>query len=136
MTNSADVLRTAREAWNAGDLAGYLSMYDESIRLHGYTPRAMNKEEVRSFYEALFAAFADVRLEFHEELWEGDRVAIRFTMTGRHVGEFMGVTATERDVALPGFTIIHFMDGKAIERWSLTDTFGLLVQLGALPPPG
>jgi hypothetical protein len=29
-------------------------------------------------------------------------------MTGRHVGEFMGVPATGNDIALPGITILHF----------------------------
>lgn len=133
VTNTPDVLRTARQAWNAGDLDGYLAMYDDDIQLHGYTPEPMNKTEVRAFYEALFAAFADVGLDFHEELWAGDRVAIRFTMTGRHTGDFMGIPATHQEVELPGLTIIHFQQGKVIERWSLTDMLGLLVQLGAVP---
>jgi steroid delta-isomerase-like uncharacterized protein len=111
-------------------------MYDDDIQLHGYTPKPMDKTEVRAFYEALFAAFDDVQLEFHEELWDSDRVAIRFTMTGRHTGDFMGVPATQQEVALPGLTIIHYRRGKAVERWSLTDMLGLLVQLGAVPAPG
>ena len=27
-------------------------------------------------------------------------------------------------------------DGKCVERWSTADMLGLLIQLGAVPPPG
>ncbi len=32
-------------------------------------------------------------------------------------------------------TILHFRDERCIERWSQADMLGLLVQLGAVPPP-
>jgi predicted ester cyclase len=87
-------------------------------------------------YEDVFAAFDSPQLEFEDTLAAGDRVVIRFTMTGRHRGAFMGVPATGTDVALPGITILRFGEGgKAIERWSSADMLGLLVQLGAVPAP-
>jgi steroid delta-isomerase-like uncharacterized protein len=132
--NEANVQR-ATEAWNAGDLNGYLELYDEEIRLHGYSPEPMDKTAVRGFYEAVFAAFDGPQLEFHELFSSDDRLAIRFTMTGVHNGEFMGVPATGKPIALPGITILHFADARCIERWSNADMLGLLVQLGAVPPP-
>ena len=30
-------LQQALEAWNAGHLEGYLRLYDDSIKLHGYS---------------------------------------------------------------------------------------------------
>ena len=68
--------------------------YDDGIRLHGYAPEPMDKAGVRAFYEDIFRAFERPQLEFHEVLWSGDACAIRFTMSGRHVGEFRGVPAT------------------------------------------
>ena len=35
-------LQRAFEAWNARDLDGYLALYDDSIRLHGYSPEPMD----------------------------------------------------------------------------------------------
>ena len=35
MTTNEHALGAAIAAWNAGDLAGYLALYDASIRLHG-----------------------------------------------------------------------------------------------------
>jgi predicted ester cyclase len=128
-------LHRARDAWNAGDLDGYLQLYDPAIRLYGYSPDPMGKDEVRAFYEGIFAAFGSPQLEFHEELWDDDRVAIRFTMTGRHGGEFMGVPPSGTDIALPGITILRFAGDRVVERHSQADMLGLLVQLGAVPAP-
>jgi predicted ATP-grasp superfamily ATP-dependent carboligase len=54
----AEAVERARQAWNAGDLEGYLSLYDESIELHGYGPEPFDKATVRGFYGAIWAAFA------------------------------------------------------------------------------
>jgi steroid delta-isomerase-like uncharacterized protein len=124
----------AVERWNAGDLNGYLEVYDDGIRLHGLSPEPLDKQAVRPFYESLFAAFPDNHLELHETFSAGDRLTTRFTLTGRHDGDFMGIPATGRRIALPGITILHFRDGVCVERWVCSDMLGLLVQLGAVPP--
>lgn len=135
MTPAQRALSGAFERWNAGDLDGYLALYDERIRLHGYSPEPMTKVEVRAFYEQIFRAFGTPTLEFHETLWDRNTCAIRFTMTGRHVDEFMRVAPTELPISLPGITILHFEGDRVIERFSQADMLGLLVQIGAVPQP-
>jgi steroid delta-isomerase-like uncharacterized protein len=132
--NEAAVER-ALAAWNAADLSGYLELYDDGIRLHGYAPEPMGKQAVRGFYEEIFAAFDNPKLRFHEVFSAGDSLCINFTMTGRHAAEFMGVPATGREIAVDGITVLHFRNGKCIERWSQADMLGLLVQIGAAPEP-
>ena len=51
------------------------------------------------------------------------------------IGRCLGVSPTGRDVALPGITVLHFQDGRCVERWSCADMLGVLVQIGAVPPP-
>lgn len=131
--NEAAVAR-AIERWNAGDLPGYLELYADEIRLHGVTPEPMDRQAVHAFYEGLFAAFPGNHLELHDTFSAGDRLAARFTLTGRHDGDFMGVPATRNEIVLPGITILHFRDGACVERWSYADMLGLLVQIGAVPP--
>jgi steroid delta-isomerase-like uncharacterized protein len=108
MPTPQEALSAAYQSWNTGDLDGYLSLYDEQIRLHGYSPQPMNKAEVRGFYQGIFDAFDKPKLEFHEVIWDAGVCAIRFTMTGRHLNEFTGVPATGTTIALPGITILHF----------------------------
>ena len=61
--SSQDALAAAHASRNAGDLDGHLRLYDETIRLHGYSPQPMDKDAVRGFYEAIFAAFDGPQLE-------------------------------------------------------------------------
>ena len=55
MATPQAALAAAYESWNAGDLDGYLSLYDEGIALHGYSPEPMNKDQVRGFYQGYSA---------------------------------------------------------------------------------
>jgi predicted ester cyclase len=135
MATPQEALSAAVDSWNAGDLDGYLKLYDDDIRLHGYSPEPMGKSEVRGFYGATFAGVSPNRLEFHEVLWDGDKCSIRFTMSGRHAGEWLGVPATETDVAVAGITILHFAGEQVVERWSQVDLLGFLIQVGAVPAP-
>jgi predicted ester cyclase len=137
MAASENVARVERAIadWNRGDLDAYLTMYDEGVRLHGYAPEPMDFAAVGGFYAGLFAAFPESRIELLDTFGEGDRVVARFVQTGRHEGGFMGVAPSGREIALHGITILAFRDGKVVERWSQADMLGLMVQLGAVPPP-
>jgi predicted ester cyclase len=134
-TELETTLLTAVDRWNAGDLDGYLTLYDEGILLHGYSPEPLDKPAVRAFYEGIFAAFPGCRLTVHETIIDGERLSCRFTLTGRHGGEFLGVPATGTDIMLPGITVLHFRDGRCVQRWSSADMLGVLVQIGAVPAP-
>lgn len=129
-------LRRAIEAWNRGDLDAYLELYDGGITLHGYSPQPMDKATVRGFYSMLSAAFPGSQLTIDDEIVDGDRVALRFTQRGTHNGVFMGIPPTGTSFSMSGQTVLHFRDGRVVERWSTVDMLSLLVQLGAMSPPG
>ena len=140
MSDFRERVELARQSWNNGDLAGYLSIYDEDIKLHGYSPEPMTKLAATTFYLQIWASLHDVGrpnplLMFHDAMVEGDLYSCRFTLSGVHTGNFMGVPATGRRFVLPGITIIRHANNRAIERWSCADMLGLLVQLGAIPLP-
>jgi predicted ester cyclase len=135
MATPQAALAAAYQSWNAGRPGRVPVLVRRGIALHGYSPEPMNKDQVRGFYQGIFSAFDTPKLEFHEVLWDGDVASIRFTMTGRHVDEFMGVPASGTAIALPGITILHFRGDRVIERFSQADMLGLLIQVGAVPAP-
>jgi steroid delta-isomerase-like uncharacterized protein len=129
-------LAAAVDAWNANDSERYLELYDPSIVHHGLGPEPFDHSANRGFYEVLWAAFPKAELAVDDTIAEGDRLAVRFHLTGEHKGEFMGVPATGRPFVLNGQTIMSFRDGRVVERWTTSDLFGLLTQLGAIPAVG
>jgi predicted ester cyclase len=65
-----------------------------------------------------------------EMLAEDDRVMVRFTFRGTHKGEFVGISATGKTVAVPGVIIYRIADGKIIDHWMLMDNMAMMQQLG------
>lgn len=128
-------LQRAVDAWNAGDLDGYLRLYDESVAHHGVTPEPLDSAANRGFYEGMWKGFPGARLTLEDVLAEGDKLAVRFHVSGRHEGDFMGLPPTNREFVLSGLTVMRFRDARIVERWTIADMFGLLTQLGALPAP-
>ena len=141
MSTNRDNPETAVAAWNAGDLDGYLTLYDEQIQLHGYAPAPLDKPGVRGFYQMIHGALAasaaaSPTLQLEDVIEQSGRIAARFVLSGEHRGLFMGASATGRPITLTGITIMHFRDGRVVERWSIADMLGLLAQIGAWSPPG
>ena len=65
----------------------------------------------------------------------GDRVVTRWTGTGTHVGELMGIAPTGREISVEAITIHRMKDGLIAEEWTVWDALGLLQQVGAVPAP-
>ncbi len=75
-------------------------------------------------------AFPDWHSELHALVAEDDIVVERFTASGTHRGELMGVAPTGKPVELEGINIFRVRDGKITERWGRLDELGLFRQLG------
>ena len=111
----------------------YFDLYDQDVVLQGYAGVDPGLDSVKQFYAALWEAFPDSRLSVEDLFAKGDRVVCRFSMRATHQGEFLGVPATGKAITLPGITILRFVDGKCVERWSQANFLSVLQQLGALP---
>ncbi|MCX4572218.1 ester cyclase [Streptomyces sp. NBC_01571] len=88
-------------------------------------------------YEEMFAtmrrAFPDLHVEVEHVMATDDEIAFAYTITGTHLGELMGHSATGRTVSYRGMQISRFADGKMVERWGSSDELGMLRQLGLTP---
>ncbi len=75
--------------------------------------------------------FSDSAFAGEDMIAEGDKVAVRWTWSGTHTGEFMGIPATGRRITLTGTSIHRFADGKFVESWASYDSLGMMQQLTA-----
>ena len=71
------------------------------------------------------ASIPDLAVTVEDQFTEGDRVATRITLRGRHV--------TGCDVEVSGLTISRCRDGRIEEEWEIVDVMSLLAQIGQLP---
>jgi predicted ester cyclase len=64
----------------------------------------------------------------------GDKVFTRITLTGRHVGDFLGVPATGNRLEWVTHELWRAEDGRMVERWAVDDLVTLLHQMGVTLP--
>lgn len=89
----------------------------------------VGREGIKHFFAVLRQAFPDLELTVEDQMVEGDRVVARVRCRGTHRGDFLGVPATGKRVSYEAIDIVRIVDGRVIEHWGVTDTFGLLQQL-------
>jgi steroid delta-isomerase-like uncharacterized protein len=92
-----------------------------------------DREGMRAAAAMMRAAFPDWHSDQHALIAEGDLVVERFTASGTHRGEVLGVPPSGNTVSLPGINIFRVRDGLIVERWGRLDELGLLRQLGVVP---
>jgi len=68
----------------------------------------------------------------HDQVAEDDKVAIRWSATGTHAEDFVGVPATGRLVTISGIHIHRVRHGRLIEHWEELNLLGVLRQRGVL----
>jgi steroid delta-isomerase-like uncharacterized protein len=69
-----------------------------------------------------------------EEIFSaGDRVVVRWTGSGTHIGEVNGIPPTGRPVRVDAISIHRMKGGKIAETWEVWDTLTFLQQIGVVP---
>ncbi|SDS56277.1 conserved hypothetical protein, steroid delta-isomerase-related [Friedmanniella luteola] len=91
------------------------------------------EEPVATEWQALMEDFAFTERTFtvDQTVVDGARVAILWTISGRHTGEFNGLPATGRRTSNTGSAFFTFTGGRISELVVHYDADGLYDQLGA-----
>jgi predicted ester cyclase len=87
---------------------------------------------VREFFTAFAEALPDIDVRVNAILAEGDMVAVATTTSGTHRGRLLGLAPTGRQLQIDGTDIVRLEDGLIVEHWGLTNTVGVLQQVGPL----
>jgi steroid delta-isomerase-like uncharacterized protein len=132
--NKAIARLLIEEVFNRGNMA-----VADKIIAPDFVHHDPNTKEFRSgpdgfkhFLQRYREAFPDLHITVEQQIAEGDLVVDRWTGTGTHRGELMGIAATGKPVTLSGMSIHRIVGGKITETWNNYDALTLLEQLGFL----
>jgi len=131
------VRRFVEEVMNGGDLEAADELVAPDHVNHDPTAPAVppGPEGVKELIGMYRAAFPDIRFETGEMICEGDTVAHRWTFTGTHQGEMMGVEPTGRRVEVAGSEMNRVENGRISASWTVSDALGLMQQLSLTSSP-
>jgi predicted ester cyclase len=87
-----------------------------------------------SVVDGLRRGVPDIRFKVEDLIAEGDRVAIRWTWSGKHTGTLNGLSPSNRHVKNDGIAIYELRGGKVSKVWLQTDRLGFLQQIGVVDP--
>ena len=65
----------------------------------------------------------------HETFGDGERLAVRYTVTGTHTGALMDISATSHEFSMTGITFMQFEKGRVVGRWDSDDSGEVLPNL-------
>jgi len=135
--NKALIHRLYDEVINGGDVGLLDELVAADFVEHEEFPGLPGgREGMKQFFAMMRTAFPDFRMAVDDVIAEGDKVVARATMSGTHKGEFMGMEPTGKQFRVSAIDVIRFASGKAAEHWGVTDTAGMMEQLGAIPAAG
>jgi steroid delta-isomerase-like uncharacterized protein len=134
-TNKAMVRRYLEQVWNERRRDLFEEFVAEDI-VHHPDLGGPGLDPIKAFYDMALNGLPDSHLSIEEEIAEGDKVVVRFTMRATHEGELMGIPPTGKKVTQTGITIFRLADGKIVWMWQEDSSLELMQQLGVIPPLG
>lgn len=126
--------RLNEEVWENRNFDVIDELVAEDYVLHDeFMPEPMRGREGYREMAEMASGIIDGPIETHQLISTDDYVIGRWSQTGRHVGEMMGIEPTDEEVTVTGIDINRFEDGQLAESWQEVNVFGMLLQIGALP---
>jgi len=134
--NTALVLYFVQKFWNEQNVAGL--DYTHRLDIISHNPVIPGNPSPFQMYKHVgllhLAAFPDLRVTVENIMAEADKVAVRWMVSGTHLGPLMGIPPTGRPVEFTGITTYRFADGKIAENWWTYDALGMMQQVTAPEP--
>ena len=118
------------EVWdkdNVDALDDFLAPYYQRHRSPDTQP--LSRAEQKALLIGFRTAFPDVTITVEDMIAEDDRIVFRSVMTGTHLGEFLGIAPTGRQVTFSLLDILRIENGKIVEQWGGPDVYDLVKQL-------
>ena len=130
------VIRRLFEALNKQNLALLDDLYSPDYYNHTLQIRGL--ESLKQFEAMIYKGFPDWQETIEDIIAEGDKVCVRYNVTGTHTGEwsFSGVTLapTGKSITFSSVSIYRIVDGKIVEGWHVYDFLGFFKELGVIEP--
>ena len=113
--------RALEDVCARGDFEAAASLYSPSFLDHVNDRLFHGQDGIRRSVNLYRSVLSDLRIHVEDQVAEDDRVVSRWRAEGSNRG---------RHVSLTGITISRLEDGRIAEDWTVSDTLGLLRQLG------
>lgn len=129
----ASYRRLVDEAAHQGRLDTIDELYTEDCVWHGPGgERTVGRDAIKQTMHTYRTGFPGFRITIHDQFGEGDRIATRWSVTGRHDGPLGDLPATGKEIDITAITVARFEGDMIAEEWELFDEMLMMRQLGVV----
>ena len=136
IANKTIIESYTEQIWHQGNLEAADEYFSpDFISYNPLKPKINGLAELKQFFAATRSQFPDIRFTLDDMVAEDDKVVVRWTCWGTHLGpspEF-GIGPTGHKVNFAGITVYQIRNGKIVAQWEIWDRLRLLHQLGVVP---
>ena len=135
MTNKEIVINFFK-ALDDKDYATAQKYLGSSHQMHSsMSPVPMDAEQHLAMSKVFDEAFTNGKHEWADIFEVDNKVVARGIWSGVHTGNFNGIAATGKNVALTFIAIIEIENNEMKHQWVEMNAMSLMMQLGAVPAP-
>ena len=116
-SNKALMRRIYEEMWNQGKPALAVEIFEQPAG-------------VERFVSQFLESFPDLQHTVEEMIVEGNRVAVKFSAHGTHIGQWLEFKPTRRAIHYTGVTWARIEQEKIVEHHTWWDKTELIEQIG------
>jgi steroid delta-isomerase-like uncharacterized protein len=139
VSDAAAVGRAYFDAVGAKDIDAMTALWEPGTmdEIHGLASMRA-PEEIREWFSNTFRAIPDFQMEIVDLIADGEKVAVRWHMTGTFSGDakFEGAIATGAAIDITGCDVLTVRDGKIVHNDAYMNGMQMARQLGVFPPQG
>ena len=116
--NKALMRRLFEEGFHSGKLAVVDEIFHPNFVDRSTPEQPPGTEGVKDYISMVRTGFPDISITIEDLVAEEERVVVRTTWRGTHLGEYEGIAPTGKQVTRSMIQIFHVKDGKLLEEWS------------------
>jgi steroid delta-isomerase-like uncharacterized protein len=131
--NKALAKRWFEEVWNKHRREAIAEMLASDATVYDGDQISKGPEGFHAFFDRMSATFSDMHITPTEVIAEGDMVCVRWRCKMHHIGDGLGMPATNKRLSITGITIMRIANGKIADGWQNWDMLGLLQQINEEP---
>jgi len=131
------IARRFYEVFNSGNLDGLDEIVAADMVDHNPVPgQGPGLEGLKPVLMMFRAGLPDMTVTVEDAVAEEDKCVVRNQARGTHTGSMMGIPPTGKPVDFMAIDIYRIVDGKIVEAWHVEELLTMMMQVGAMQPPG
>ena len=141
MTSSSDNrelgIRINKEIWNGKQFEKIVDYFTEDF-VADYSPRIVRegRSQIEEMVTRAHLTFEGFKEEIKHVVADESFVVVHFTISGKQIGDWGGIPATNKLVKYDEIVIMQVRDGKVCRQIGISDSLLAFQQLGLFPDPG